>query len=196
MILHTFLNFLLVISLVLIFLTTHPIYTVLFLILIFCESSVILFLFNIEFLSLMLIIIYVGAIAVLFLFVVMLLNLKLMKQQIINQAIFVTLGVFALFAIIYIILKKFMLNSNPNFSNVVSNESSFTALYYDTITNLELIGQFLFNEHVFSLVLIGLILLVPLIGAVTLTQNYSKIKQSSMVLHQLSRGGKVFSVFK
>jgi NADH-quinone oxidoreductase subunit J len=144
----------------------------------------------------MLIIIYVGAIAVLFLFVVMLLNLKLMKQEIINKAILVSIMTMGLFALIYIAIKNLIIDTDPITYNFISNTSSHTMLYYDTITNLELIGQFLFNEHIFSLVLIGLILLVPLIGAVTLTRDYSKVKHSSIVLHQLSRGGKVFSMFK
>lgn len=195
MILHYFLNFLLFISLIFIFLTTHPIYTVLFLILLFLEASVTLFLFNIEFLSLMLIIIYVGAIAVLFLFVVMLLNLKFVKERLREKAFIVTTSLLILSIITYKIIKSFVVDNNILINNFINSES-YTNLYYDTLNNVELMGQLLFNEYILSLLLVGLILLVPLIGAVILTFNYSKTKQSSVTLHQLSRGNKTVSIFK
>lgn len=55
----------------------NPIHSVIFLILVFCNSTGLLILLKIEFIALMFLIIYVGAIAVLFLFVVMMLNIKL-----------------------------------------------------------------------------------------------------------------------
>jgi NADH-quinone oxidoreductase subunit J len=57
--------------------STNPIHSVLFLILVFCNATGLLLLFKIELVAIMFIIIYVGAIAVLFLFVVMMLNIKI-----------------------------------------------------------------------------------------------------------------------
>ena len=54
----------------------NPIYSVLFLVLVFFNSVAILILMNAEFLGMIFMIVYVGAIAILFLFVVMMLNLK------------------------------------------------------------------------------------------------------------------------
>jgi len=59
-----------------VYFSRNPIESVLFLILVFCSSSFILFIINSEFLGLIFVIIYVGAIAVLFLFIIMLLNIK------------------------------------------------------------------------------------------------------------------------
>jgi NADH:ubiquinone oxidoreductase subunit 6 (subunit J) len=56
--------------------SSNPVESVLFLILTFCVSSSILFIFNNEFLGLLYIIVYVGAVAVLFIFIVMMLNVK------------------------------------------------------------------------------------------------------------------------
>ena len=50
--------------------TKNPVHSVLFLILAFISSAGLLFLLEIEFISLIFIVVYVGAIAVLFLFVV------------------------------------------------------------------------------------------------------------------------------
>ena len=55
----------------------NPVHSVLFLILSFISSAGLLFLLEIEFISLIFIVVYVGAIAVLFLFVVMMLDIKI-----------------------------------------------------------------------------------------------------------------------
>ena len=55
----------------------NPVYSVLFLILVFCNVSGILLLLNLDFFAMVFLVVYVGAIAVLFLFVVMMLNVKL-----------------------------------------------------------------------------------------------------------------------
>ena len=60
-----------------IFFSINPIHSILLLILLFFESTVLLSLLNLEFISIIFILIYVGAIAILFLFVVMMLQLKL-----------------------------------------------------------------------------------------------------------------------
>ena len=59
------------------FFSNNPIHSILFLILLFFESTVILSFLNLEFVSLLFILVYVGAIAVLFLFVIMMLRVKL-----------------------------------------------------------------------------------------------------------------------
>jgi NADH-quinone oxidoreductase subunit J len=63
----------------------NPIYSLIFLILVFCNATGLLLLFKIELLAMMFIIIYVGAIAVLFLFVVMMLNIKMKPEGIVTK---------------------------------------------------------------------------------------------------------------
>lgn len=63
----------------------QPIYSVLFLILVFCNVSSLGFLLQVEFLPVSFILIYVGAIAVLFLFVIMMLDLKASELKENNQ---------------------------------------------------------------------------------------------------------------
>ena len=65
------------ISATMVIVSTNPIHSVVFLILVFCNAAGLLLLVKIEFIAMMFLIIYVGAIAVLFLFVVMMLNIKI-----------------------------------------------------------------------------------------------------------------------
>ena len=60
-----------------IYFSINPMHSILLLILLFFESSIVLSLFNLEFISILFILIYVGAIAILFLFIIMMLQLKL-----------------------------------------------------------------------------------------------------------------------
>jgi NADH-quinone oxidoreductase subunit J len=79
--LHFLLGFLVCTTGLFVFLSLNPVHSVLFLILTFFNSSLILLLINAEFLALTFVIVYVGAIAVLFLFVVMMLNLKIIPKE-------------------------------------------------------------------------------------------------------------------
>lgn len=56
--------------------SNNPVYSILFLVLLFLESSVLLVFLGLEFVALVLVVVYVGAVAVLFLFVCMMLNVK------------------------------------------------------------------------------------------------------------------------
>ena len=75
-------SFLQVLTTLLIVFASNPIYAILLLILLFFETTVILFIFRLEFMSLLFILIYVGAIAVLFLFIVMMLKIKVKNIEI------------------------------------------------------------------------------------------------------------------
>jgi NADH-quinone oxidoreductase subunit J len=56
--------------------SNNPVYSILFLVLLFLESSVLLVFLGLEFVALVLVVVYVGAVAVLFLFVCMMLNVR------------------------------------------------------------------------------------------------------------------------
>jgi NADH:ubiquinone oxidoreductase subunit 6 (subunit J) len=57
----------------------NPVHSVFYLVLAFANTSILLLIKGVEFLSLLFLIVYVGAIAILFLFVVMMLNIKLVE---------------------------------------------------------------------------------------------------------------------
>ena len=77
----------------------NPVYSVLFLILVFCNVSGILLLLNLDFFAMVFLVVYVGAIAVLFLFVVMMLNVKLSE---INDNILRYLPVGGIFGLLFL----------------------------------------------------------------------------------------------
>lgn len=191
--LHFLLNLATVISVILLYTTTHPIYSVLLLVLLFCEAAATLFLFNIEFLSLTFIVVYVGAIAVLFLFVVMMLNIKTLQHSILRKlAIFGSLALLVLSGL-YLVFKNKILNFD-HFQ--LTDYSSFNINFFDPLNNLEVIGQIIFNEYTLCLIIIGLLLLVPLLGSIVLTLDCSTLVSNTATIRQLSRNANTTAFFK
>lgn len=138
----------------LVIMSKNPVYSVLFLILCFCNSAGLLFLINLEFLAISLIIIYVGAVIVLFLFVILMLNLKLTEIKsdstffIRSAFCFTLLFTVELFSLFRLEMTTLNLNSY-NFFNDFSNYSLFqnyNVLNLNSETNLQKIGFLLFEN--------------------------------------------------
>jgi NADH-quinone oxidoreductase subunit J len=144
----------------------------------------------------MLIIIYVGAITVLFLFVIMMLDINVLIDK--NNS-----KNFGYIPIIFLISLIFFLETFLMFSKIFTTyyhliEQSFfkNNFFYnnfinqvDNITNIETIGHILYTYYTFFFLAAGIILLIALIGAVTLTKKDKK-KQSFLTKNlykQLSR---------
>jgi NADH-quinone oxidoreductase subunit J len=191
-ILHSFLTFLLVLSGLFVLISDNPVHSVLFLILTFCNASAILFLFNAEFLGLIFIIIYVGAIAVLFLFVVMMLNVKIYSSSNFFYYPFLLLGGFILAVQIFLFLEKAFSGS----SFLLSDSTAHFTLLLDSLNGIDLFGQSLFNYFLVCVLIAGLILLVAMIGAITLTMNFSSPRKTESVARQLSRSDNFLAFFK
>ena len=182
-----FFSSLLIISALLLINTKNPVYSVLFLILVFCNSTGLLLLFNIEFISILLIIIYIGAITVLFLFVIMMLNIQTYKNPNFNYLItFFLLSGMLLFVFEEIIL---FVNSSSNIFNIYNEWISLL----DQITNIETVGQIIYTYYFPLFLTVGIILLLALIGAVLLTLTKTTEKH---VFKQISRdcNNSIFSV--
>jgi NADH-quinone oxidoreductase subunit J len=168
-ILHYLLTLLLLTTAAFVFISNNPVHSVLFLILNFCISAVILFIFEVDFLGLLFIMVYVGAVAVLFLFVVMMLNTKkLIKKEI---------SFFNYFIIKFVAVLLFVSTDNKiqntffNYSNdnVIMKEFNSSVINFDPISNIELIGQSLFNYYGIAVLIAGFILLIALVGCIALT---------------------------
>jgi NADH-quinone oxidoreductase subunit J len=144
----------------------------------------------------MLIIIYVGAITVLFLFVIMMLDINVLIDK--NNS-----KNFGYIPIIFLISFIFFLETFLMFSKIFTTyyhliEQSFfkNNLFYnnfinqiDNITNIETLGHILYTYYAFFFLAAGIILLIALIGAVTLTKKEKK-KESFLTKNlykQLSR---------
>lgn len=177
----------LVVSSIFVFLVSNPVHSTLYMILGFCNASIILFLLGVQFLSLIFIIIYVGAIAILFLFVIMMLDIKSIDVDDINTSSHQFL-IGTVFLILLSSLKVFV--SIPFDFN---QENHF--FFFDSISNLNLIGQLLYNYNNFHFLIAGLILLIAMIGPISLTLNFHKNTNSEVIHKQLSRSDNSIKFF-
>lgn len=200
--LHILLCIFLIICGFLVIISQSPVESMISLILMFCISGVLLFIFNSEFLGLTFVIIYVGAIAVLFLFIIMMLNIKktISSSNEKNGLIFLSSLI-----LLFSLASAYTLFSSKSISNFfiygegldnkyLVNESNQIA--YDSLNNITVLGQTLFNYYSISFLLAGLVLLIALVGAVVLTVNFSTHKKSQITHRQLSRTDLFLSHFK
>jgi NADH-quinone oxidoreductase subunit J len=134
--------------------------------------------YGVEFVGLLFIMVYVGAIAVLFLFVIMMINTKTKNKtfwELNDIPIIITFS--------GILLTNIYVNFNEIFSKhpYLSEKHYFNFEYIplDNISNLESIGQVLFNHYYMAVFIAGLILLVALIGGIKLTIEFKKSKDTS-----------------
>jgi NADH-quinone oxidoreductase subunit J len=191
---HYFLLFLFVLCTVFVLISENPVHSVLFLILTFCISAAILFIFNVEFLGLIFIIIYVGAIAILFLFVVMMLNVKINSFISFIKVPFILFLSFILFLTLFYFLNGLFFYDH----NVITFESPYKIFNFliDNLGNIDVLGQILFNNFLSCFLIAGLILLVAMVDAISLTLNYRSERKNELVIRQLSRSDNFLSFFK
>jgi NADH-quinone oxidoreductase subunit J len=200
-ILHLLLCVLIIICAFSVCLALNSIESIIFLILTFFNSAILLFLFCAEFLSLTFIIVYVGAVAVLFLFVIMMLNVKITenihdtKTKILKKIdfVFVLLGFHFCFLIFLLIYKTFTLNSTGSFLPYYRYWENL--FIFDSLSNIDILGQTLFNEFFFCFLIAGFILLIALIGAIVLTLRFDSSQKGQTTFRQLSRSSNLLSFF-
>ena len=168
-----------------IYFSINPMHSILLLILLFFESSIVLSLFNLEFISILFILIYVGAIAILFLFIIMMLQLKLNDLELL---FFFPI----IFSLNFLLFFNFFIVYNPfvyvlNFLNFISIEES--------LNEIIVIGQVLYNYSFICFLLAGLILLLALLGSIILSIDFCKIK-FNFIFKKLVRTSNFVSFFK
>ena len=156
-------------SSLLVILSKNPIHSVLFLILVFFNTSILFLFSNAEFLAMILLIVNIGAVAVLFLFVVMMLDINVTKQRqtflnYLPTGLFI--GFIILMELIYVVSQ-----SNVNF---VKTNSSYINISNQILENTKIIGNILYTDYFLLFQLSGIILLVAMIGAIYLTLRKRK----------------------
>ncbi len=145
---------------VMVVISRNPVYSVLFLILAFFNAAGLFVLIGAEFLAMLLVVVYVGAVAVLFLFVVMMLDINFAEMRAGFQK-YLPLGlvvggilVFELVAAMY----------GDAFSGAtLPNEMD--------ISNTRALGNVVYTKYMYLFQVAGLILLVAMIGAISLTMR-------------------------
>jgi NADH-quinone oxidoreductase subunit J len=176
-------SFLQVLTSSFLFFSNNPIHSLLFLILLFFESTVVLSFLNFEFISLLFILVYVGAIAVLFLFVIMMLRVKLDEF---DALFFLPLN-FAVNA--YLLL--YLFSSIQSSMLFVVNLDSATIFCFNNIEEslleIFIIGQVLYNFSILLVIIVGLVLLVALVGSILLSLDFKKLRLNNSIFRRLSR---------
>jgi len=156
-----------VLSAILVTISRNTVYSVFFLISVFVSISILFIMIGEEFLGMIMLIVYVGAVAVLFLFVVMMLNVKeqsikkpTRKGFINNISIGSLVGIIILLELLVAVGGWKYKTSFIETSNISINLN---------LTNTHAIGQVLYTDYIHLFQISGIILLIAMIGAITLT---------------------------
>jgi len=164
----------------------NPVYSVLFLILAFFNAAGMFVLIGAEFLAMLLVVVYVGAVAVLFLFVVMMLDINFAEMRAGFQK-YLPLGLIVGGILVFELVAAM-------YSDAFSNASLPTA---SDIANTTQIGGVLYTKYAFLFQIAGLILLVAMIGAISLTmRKRAGVRRQSIAAQNSRRREDVMEIVK
>ena len=151
----------------------NPVHSVLFLILAFFNAAGLFVLIGAEFLAMVLVVVYVGAVAVLFMFVVMMLDINFVQMR---EGFLQYLPVGALVGVI-LLLELIMVGGGW----ALSEGSPGPVMPSSELSNTEALGNLFYTEYFYLFQIAGLILLVAIIGAITLTlRSRSNVKRQDI----------------
>jgi NADH-quinone oxidoreductase subunit J len=156
----------------------NPVHSVLFLILAFFNAAGLFVLIGAEFLAMVLVVVYVGAVAVLFLFVVMMLDINFVRLR---EGFLQYLPVGGLIGLILLVELVLVLGSwalTPE--QVLMAAEQPVPL---TRSNIEALGDLFYTDYFYLFQAAGMILLVAIIGAITLTLRHKpEVRRQSIAL--------------
>ena len=181
---YTF-SFIAIISALMVTVSKNTVHSVFFLILDFISISCLFIMIGAEFLGMIMLIVYVGAVAVLFLFVVMMLNVeeqaskKTSRKGLINN---VSVG--SVIGLIILLELLVVIGGWKYKNNFIQTSSINTEI---NITNTHAIGRVLYTDYIYLFQISGLILLVAMIGAITLTFSKKENVKRQNYFDQIKR---------
>lgn len=179
----------------LVLLTPNPVHAVLFLVLLFCLTAALLVAFQFEFLAVLLLLIYVGAVTILFLFVIMMLDIPVVPRQVTDFYHYLFVAAFILLAFGSILSMSTLTLFTQNVTGHPTVPYLLWVHVVDTLTNTETIGQILYTFYLAFFLIAGIILLIALIGAVTLTHQLHVPKEMDVATFQQMARLKNHSLF-
>ncbi len=174
-----------VFSAIMVTISRNTVYSVFFLILVFVSISILFIMIGAEFLGMIMLIVYVGAVAVLFLFVVMMLNIteqvgkKTSRKGIINN---VSIG-FVVGLIIFLELLVAIGGWKYKGDFISISSVNLTT----DLTNTHALGNVLYTEYIHLFQISGMILLIAMIGAITLTFRKKENVKRQSYFEQIKR---------
>ena len=167
-----------VFSALMVTISKNTVYSVFFLILVFVSTSVLFIMIGAEFLGMIMLIVYVGAVAVLFLFVVMMLNItEQLTKQPSRKGLINNISVGSIVGLI-IFLELLVVVGGWKYKGTFVPLSAIN-LNLD-ISNTHALGNILYTDYIHLFQISGMILLIAMIGAITLTfSRRENIKRQS-----------------
>ena len=156
----------------------NAVYSVFFLILVFISISILFIMIGAEFLGMIMLIVYVGAVAVLFLFVVMMLNItEQLTERSSRRGLVNNISIGSIVGVI-IFLELLVVIGGWKYKGAFVPLSTIN-LNLD-ISNTHALGNILYTDYIHLFQISGMILLVAMIGAITLTfSKRENIKRQS-----------------
>ncbi|SCX91477.1 NADH-quinone oxidoreductase subunit J [Paracoccus tibetensis] len=166
---------------VMVVMARHPVHSVLWLILAFISAAGLFILLGAEFVAMLLIIVYVGAVAVLFLFVVMMLDIDFasLKTELVS---FVPVG-----GLIALVLLAVLAVAFGDWQSAEGAGDLVAVPVGQGVQNTSGIGLVLYDRYILPFQVSGLILLVAMIGAITLTMRHRTNVKRQDVIQQMHR---------
>jgi NADH-quinone oxidoreductase subunit J len=156
----------------------NPVHSVLFLILSFFNAAGLFVLIGAEFLAMVLVVVYVGAVAVLFMFVVMMLEVNMVRMR---DGATRYLPVGALIGIVLLVELVLVLAAwAPAPAVLQPMRGAYPIPPIDRVTNTEALGNLLYTDFFYMFQTAGLILLVAIIGAITLTLRERHVRRQDI----------------
>jgi len=163
----------------------NTVYSVFFLILVFINISILFIMIGAEFLGMIMLIVYVGAVAVLFLFVVMMLNItEQLTKRSSRKGLINNISVGSIVGII-IFLELLVVVGGWKYKG---NFVPLSAVNLDLdISNTHALGNILYTDYIHLFQISGMILLVAMIGAITLTFSKRENIKRQSYFNQIQR---------
>lgn len=148
----------------------NPVLSMLYLVVVFLQASLLFLFLGAEFLFVLFLIVYVGAVAILFLFVIMLLNLRVVETY--NTFYnYMPIGLFVAFYfllfILFFLASDFLSPLLLDFSLSENHSQNWVSFLFFK-SNVYSIGELLYNYYNHFFILAGLLLLMALLGIITL----------------------------
>jgi len=167
-----------VFSAIMVTISRNTVYSVFFLILVFVSISILFIMIGAEFLGMIMLIVYVGAVAVLFLFVVMMLNItEQITKRTSRKGFINNISVGSIVGVI-IFLELLVVVGGWKYKGTFVPLSAIN-LNLD-ISNTHALGNILYTDYIHLFQISGMILLIAMIGAITLTfSKKENIKRQS-----------------
>ncbi|MBT8061438.1 MAG: NADH-quinone oxidoreductase subunit J [Gammaproteobacteria bacterium] len=172
-------SFIMVAAAIMVITVRNPVYAALFLVLTFFSAAAIWLLLEAEFLAIVLVVVYVGAVMVLFLFVVMMLDINLapLKEGFVSY-LPVGIAVALLMAAEMLVVVWTRDRFGPEIYPVPAAAEAGTS-------NTAALGELLYTNFLLPFEIAGVILLVAIVSAVTLTLRKRSGVRSQSPSHQV-----------